>query len=172
MAKKLLRTLSILCALVMILSIPMTTFAEPMEPVTLKIIMRGEAPNDIDKVVAEAEKLMADTINVKLNLVWMPNSDISSMERVSLASGEPNDLLWHPGRTDMTTFVNMGALLELDELGEQSGLDGRLGGRRLGCGGCVGLQPGEDLLTLRGGEEGGDRSRGVGSFEAGGDDEV
>ena len=111
-----LRLLSVACALVLILSIPAATFAEPMEPVTLRVIMRGEAPNDMDKIVEEAEKLMADTINVKLNLVWWPNSDISSMTRVSLASGEPNDLIWHPGRTDMTTFVNMGALLELDDL--------------------------------------------------------
>lgn len=87
-----------------------------MEPVTLRIIMRGEAPNDMDEIVAEIERQMADTINVKLNLVWWPNSDISNLTRVSLASGEPNDLIWHPGRTDMTTFVNMGALLELDEL--------------------------------------------------------
>ena len=114
-----LRLLSVACALVLILSIPAATFAEPMEPVTLRVIMRGEAPNDMDKIVEEAEKLMADTINVKLNLVWWPNSDISSMTRVSLASGEPNDLIWHPGRTDMTTFVNMGALLELDDLVEE-----------------------------------------------------
>ncbi len=117
--KTLLRILSIMCIAVLALSIPVVTFAEPLEPVTLRIIMRGEAPNDMDKIVAEAEKLMADTINVKLNLVWWPNSDISNMTRVSLASGEPNDLIWHPGRTDMTTFVNMGALLELDDLVEE-----------------------------------------------------
>lgn len=91
----------------------------PLEPVTLKIIMRGEAPNDMDKIVAEMERRMADTINVKLNLVWMPNSDISQMTRLSLASGEPNDLIWHPGRTDMTTLVNSGYLLQLDDLVEQ-----------------------------------------------------
>lgn len=108
-----------MCIAVLALSIPVVTFAEPLEPVTLRVIMRGEAPNDMDKIVAEAEKLMADTINVKLNLVWWPNSDISNMTRVSLASGEPNDLIWHPGRTDMTTFVNMGALLELDDLVEE-----------------------------------------------------
>ena len=119
MNRKLLRMMSVLCALVLLASVPCVSFAEPLEPVTLRVIMRGEVPNDMDKIVAEAEKLMADTINVKLNLVWWPNSDISSMTRVSLASGEPNDLLWHPGRTDMTTFVNMGALLELDDLAEE-----------------------------------------------------
>ena len=64
-----LRLLSVACALVLILSIPAATFAEPMEPVTLRVIMRGEAPNDMDKIVEEAEKLMADTIHVKLNLM-------------------------------------------------------------------------------------------------------
>lgn len=110
------KLLAIVCVLTMLLAISAVSGAEPMEPVTLRIIMRGEAPNDMDEIVAEIERQMADTINVKLNLVWWPNSDISNLTRVSLASGEPNDLIWHPGRTDMTTFVNMGALLELDEL--------------------------------------------------------
>lgn len=113
------RLLAIVCAVLMLLAIPVASQAEPLEPVTLRIIMRGEAPNDMDEIVAEVEKRMADNINVKLNLVWWPTSDISNMTRVSLASGEPNDLIWHPGRTDMTTFVNMGGLLELDELAEE-----------------------------------------------------
>lgn len=113
------KLLAIALALMTLLSIPMVTMAEPMEEVTLRVIMRGEAPNDMDEIVEELEKRMADTINVKLNLVWWPTSDISNLTRVSLASGEPNDLIWHPGRTDMTTFVNMGGLLELDELVEK-----------------------------------------------------
>lgn len=113
------KLLAIVLALMTLLSIPIVTLAEPLEEVTLRVIMRGEAPNDMDEIVEELEKQMADTINVKLNLVWWPTSDISNMTRVSLASGEPNDLIWHPGRTDMTTFVNMGGLLELDELVEQ-----------------------------------------------------
>lgn len=95
------------------------TVQYPLEPVTLKIIMRGEAPNDMDKIVAEMEKRMESTINVKLNLVWMPNSDISQMTRLSLASGEPNDLIWHAGRTDMTSMVNSGYLLELSDLAKE-----------------------------------------------------
>ena len=110
------KILVVVCVLMMLLAISAVSGAEPMEPVTLRVIMRGEVPNDMDEIVAELERQMADTINVKLNLVWWPNSDISNLTRVSLASGEPNDLIWHPGRTDMTTFVNMGALLELDEL--------------------------------------------------------
>lgn len=113
------RLLVIVCAVLMLLSIPMASQADPLDPVTLRVIMRGEAPNDMDEIVKELESRMADTINVKLNLVWWPTSDISNMTRVSLASGEPNDLIWHPGRTDMTTFVNMGGLLELDELVEE-----------------------------------------------------
>lgn len=88
----------------------------PLEPVELKIIMRGEAPNDMDKIVAKLEEEMADSINVKLKLVWMPNSDISNMTRLSLSAGETNDLIWHPGRTDMTNLVNSGFLLQLDDL--------------------------------------------------------
>ena len=49
--KTLLRILSIMCIAVLALSIPVVTFAEPLEPVTLRIIMRGEAPNDMDKIV-------------------------------------------------------------------------------------------------------------------------
>lgn len=113
------RLLVIVCAVLMLLSIPMASQADPLDPVTLRVIMRGEAPNDMDEIVKELESRMADTINVKLNLVWWPTSDISNMTRVSLASGEPNDLIWHPGRTDMTTFVNMGGLLELDDLVEE-----------------------------------------------------
>lgn len=90
---------------------------KPLDPVTLKIIMRGEAPNDMDKVVAKAEELMADTINVKLNLVWMPNSDITNMTRVSLMAGEINDLIWHTGGSaDYVTFASQGLLLDLGEL--------------------------------------------------------
>lgn len=110
------KLLALVLALLMLMSIPMASMAEPMDPVTLRVIMRGEAPNDMDEIEAEIEKLMADTINVDLNLVWWPTSDISNMTRVSLASGEPNDLIWHPGRTDMTTFISMGGLLELDDL--------------------------------------------------------
>ena len=59
-----------------------------LDPVTLKIVLPGDRPADMDKVIQEAEKRMADTINVKLDIGIVPFSDLAQKTQVMLASGE------------------------------------------------------------------------------------
>ena len=66
---------------------------KPLDPVTLKIMLPGDRPADMDKVLAEAEKRMSGTLNVKLDVVFVPWSDLGNKTQVTLASGEPIDLM-------------------------------------------------------------------------------
>ena len=52
-----------------------------LEEVTLKIMIPGDRPSDMDLVIAEAEKRMKDTINVKLDVVFVPWSDLAQRHR-------------------------------------------------------------------------------------------
>ena len=65
-----------------------------LEEVTLKIMIPGDRPSDMDLVIAEAEKRMKDTINVKLDVVFVPWSDLAQKTQVTLASGENIDLIF------------------------------------------------------------------------------
>ncbi|MCD9025112.1 extracellular solute-binding protein [Cohnella silvisoli] len=90
--------------------------SEKLDPVTLKILMWGNRPADFDKVVAEAERRMAGTLNVKLDVVFVPVSDIMQKIQMTLASGEEADLIWDSPLASMYSNIASGYYEPLDDL--------------------------------------------------------
>lgn len=89
-----------------------------LDPVTLKIMFPGDPPADWSEVKGEMENRLADSLNVKLNVVFIPWADVLQKRQVALSSAEDYDLIW-----DNNPFQNIAAGLyePLDELIEKVG---------------------------------------------------
>lgn len=92
-----------------------------LEPVTLKIMIPGDRPPDMDLVIAEAEKRMKDTINVKLDIVFVPWADLGQKTQVTLASGENIDLIFDAPWLHINQMIADGYYEPLDDLLKQYG---------------------------------------------------
>lgn len=92
--------------------------AAPLEPVTLKIMFPGDPPRNWDEVKGEMESRLADTLNVKLNVVFIPWSDVRQKRQVALSSAEDYDLIWD---NDPAQNIAAGLYAPLDELIDQYG---------------------------------------------------
>lgn len=89
---------------------------EKLDQVTLKIMIPGDRPKDFDAVIAEAEKRMTDTINVKLNVVFVPWADLGQKTQVSLSSGEDIDLIFDAPWLHISQMIAGGYYEPLDDL--------------------------------------------------------
>lgn len=90
-------------------------------PVTLKIMVPGDRPKDFDAVIQEAEKRMADSINVKLDVVFVPWADLAQKTQVTLSSGEEIDLIFDAPWLHLTQQIAAGSYAPLDDLLKQYG---------------------------------------------------
>lgn len=97
------------------------TAAKPLDEVTLKIFMPGDRPADMDKVLAEAEAQMKDSINVKLNVSFISWADLKSKTQVMLAAGEDMDLIFDAPWNHMNEMIASGYYEPLDELIQKYG---------------------------------------------------
>ncbi|MCJ8014042.1 extracellular solute-binding protein [Paenibacillus sp. KQZ6P-2] len=87
-----------------------------LEPITLKIMIPGDRPPDMDQVIAEAEKRMKDTINVKLDIAFVPWADLGQKTQVTLASGENIDLIFDAPWLHINQMIADGFYEPLDDL--------------------------------------------------------
>ncbi|GIO15704.1 ABC transporter substrate-binding protein [Cohnella xylanilytica] len=94
-----------------------------LDPVTLKIVLPGDRPADMDAVIKEAEKRMADTINVKLDVVFVPWSDLAQKTQVMLASGEDVDLIFDAPWLHIQQMISAGYFEPLEDLLAKYGQD-------------------------------------------------
>lgn len=92
-----------------------------LDPVTLKIMIPGDRPADMDKVLAEAEKRMADSVNATLDVVFIPWSDLGNKTQVTLAGGEAVDLIFDAPWLHLNQMTAAGYYESLDELIAQYG---------------------------------------------------
>lgn len=95
--------------------------AEPLDPVTLKIVLPGDRPADMDNVLAEAESRMKDTLNVKLDVVFVPWADIDAKTQLMLSTGEEIDLMFDAPWNHMDQMIAGGFYEPLDDLLQQYG---------------------------------------------------
>ena len=91
--------------------------------VTLKIYMPGDRSADFDKIKEEAEKRMADTVNVKLDVVFVPWADLATKTQMVLASGESVDLIFDAPWNGIQNKINAGNYEPLEELLKKYGQD-------------------------------------------------
>ncbi|MCY9670726.1 ABC transporter substrate-binding protein [Paenibacillus alginolyticus] len=92
-----------------------------LEPVTLKIMVPGDRPKDFDAVIQEAEKKMANSLNVKLDVVFVPWADLAQKTQVTLSSGEDIDLIFDAPWLHITQQIAAGSYEPLDGLLKQYG---------------------------------------------------
>ncbi|WP_373229791.1 extracellular solute-binding protein [Cohnella sp.] len=91
-----------------------------LDPVTLKIMFPGDPPADWSEVKGEMETRLADSLNVKLNVVFIPWADVLQKRQVALSSAEDYDLIWD-NRPEQS--IAAGLYEPLDELIEKYGPD-------------------------------------------------
>ncbi|MFK7691690.1 extracellular solute-binding protein [Paenibacillus sp. HJGM_3] len=87
-----------------------------LDPVTLKIMVPGDRPKDFNTVIQEAEKRMANTLNVKLDVVFVPWADLAQKTQVTLSSGEAIDLIFDAPWLHITQQIAAGSYAPLDDL--------------------------------------------------------
>lgn len=100
---------------------PSEGFKQELGRVDLKILIPGDRPLDMDKVLAEAEKRMAHSINVKLEIIFVPWADLNRKTKIQLASGENLDLIFDAPWLHIDSMIDAGYYTELDELLKQYG---------------------------------------------------
>jgi putative aldouronate transport system substrate-binding protein len=90
--------------------------ASAQDAVTLKIVLPGDRPAQMDEIIAEAESRMAeDGLNIKLNVVFIPWSDLGNIS-VQLAAGEPIDLAFDAPWLTMEQNISQEFYIKLDDL--------------------------------------------------------
>ncbi|WP_231571577.1 extracellular solute-binding protein [Gordoniibacillus kamchatkensis] len=92
-----------------------------LDPVTLKIMVPGDRPKNFDAVIQEAEQRMANTLNVKLDVVFVPWADLAQKTQVTLSSGENIDLIFDAPWLHITQQIAAGSYAPLDDLLKQYG---------------------------------------------------
>ncbi|AFC32594.1 family 1 extracellular solute-binding protein [Paenibacillus mucilaginosus 3016] len=91
-----------------------------LNAVTLKIMFPGDPPANWSEVKGELEKRLADSLNVKLNVVFIPWADVMQKRQVALSSAEDYDLIWD---NNPVQSIAAGLYEPLDELIEKYGPD-------------------------------------------------
>ena len=63
-------------------------------PVTLKGMLFGDQPKDMQVVLDEFEKRTKDNLNTKLNIQWNPAADHKQKTKLMMAAGEEMDFVF------------------------------------------------------------------------------
>jgi putative aldouronate transport system substrate-binding protein len=92
----------------------------PLSPVTLKIMFPGDPPGNWNEVKTEIENRLSGSLNVKLNVVFIPWSDVLTKRQVALSSAEDYDLIWD---NNPTQSIAAGLYEPLDALIDKYGAD-------------------------------------------------
>ena len=95
---------------------PSGTADNKLPQVTLKIILPGDRPGDMDAVIAEIEKRSAEAVNAKLDVVFVPWSDLGQKTQVMLTAGENMDLVFDAPWLHMNQMIAEGYYEQLDDL--------------------------------------------------------
>jgi putative aldouronate transport system substrate-binding protein len=82
----------------------------------IKMLFPGDTPIDMDLIVAEAEKRVKDTLNVKLNIQFIPWSDYGNKVMTKISAGEDFDLHLNAPWLHMQQLIDSGAIQAWDTL--------------------------------------------------------
>lgn len=86
------------------------------EPVTLKAMLFGKEPNDMNLVLKEFERRTRDTLNTKIDIEWNAYPDHKSKTNLKMAAGEEVDFLFDAKWTgNLIPQINQGAYQPLDK---------------------------------------------------------
>ncbi len=85
------------------------------DPVTLKFMLFGERPADLDKVLAKFEEVSKDTLNTKLDFEYNPPNDHKQKMQLMMSTGESVDLMFDAPWMFLYNNVSLGYYQQLDK---------------------------------------------------------
>ncbi|ACT00653.1 ABC transporter substrate-binding protein [Paenibacillus sp. JDR-2] len=89
--------------------------AKAPDPVTLKVMLFGDKPIDMDKVLTEFENKTKDTLNTKLDIEYNPNADHKQKLTLKMSAGESVDAAFDAPWMSLNQNVSLGYYQELDK---------------------------------------------------------
>lgn len=85
------------------------------DPVTLKVMLFGQKPADLDKVLAKFEEVSKDTLNTKLEIEYNPPADHKQKMQLKMSTNESVDLMFDAPWMFLYNHVSLGYYQELDK---------------------------------------------------------
>ena len=92
-----------------------STPAAALSPVTLKFMLFGVKPVDLDKILAKFEEVSKDTLNTKLEFEYNPSSDHRQKMQLKMSTAEPVDLMFDAPWMNFYNNVSLGYYQQLDK---------------------------------------------------------
>lgn len=89
--------------------------AAKLDPVTLKMMLFGDKPVDLDKVLAEFETRTKDTLSTKLNIEFNSADDHKQKLKLKMSAGEEVDTVFDASWMNLYQNVSLGLYQPLDE---------------------------------------------------------
>ncbi len=89
--------------------------ASSSDPVTLKVMLFGDKPVDMDKVLTEFNNRTQDTLNTTLDIEFNPAADHKQKTKLMLAAGEAVDLMFDAPWMNLNQNISQGFYQELDK---------------------------------------------------------
>ncbi|QYR22275.1 ABC transporter substrate-binding protein [Paenibacillus sp. sptzw28] len=86
-----------------------------LAPVTLKGMLFGDQPKDMQAVLGEFEKRTKDTLNTTINIQWNPIGDHKQKVKLMMAAGEDVDFVFDADFLNLKELVPEGAYAQLDK---------------------------------------------------------
>ncbi|KQN99137.1 ABC transporter substrate-binding protein [Paenibacillus sp. Leaf72] len=85
------------------------------DPVTLKVMFFGSEPADMDKILAEFERLTKDTLHIKLDISWDMADTYNQKMKLKMAAGEQIDMLFDASWMNLEQNIGQGYYQPLDD---------------------------------------------------------
>ncbi|WP_025684877.1 ABC transporter substrate-binding protein [Paenibacillus maysiensis] len=120
--KRVYKGISLILAMILLMSMSLVACSgskgqssDGTGPVTLKVMLFGEKPVDMEKVLTEFNNRTKDTLKTKLNIEWNPSSDHKQKVKLKMAAGESVDVVFDAPWMNMYQNISQGYYLELDK---------------------------------------------------------
>ncbi|WP_372631241.1 extracellular solute-binding protein [Cohnella sp.] len=86
------------------------------DPATLKVLLFGKKPVDMDKIIQKFEQLTRESLNTTLQFEISPYLEYEQKMRLRMSTGEPIDLMFDaPWTKNLFNNVSMGYYQQLDK---------------------------------------------------------
>lgn len=83
------------------------------DPVTLKVLMTGDKPNDWDAILEEFYNRTKDTLNITFDWTWVASADYKDKLNVKMTAGEDYDLVFDAPWMHLRTLSQDGIYADL-----------------------------------------------------------
>lgn len=90
-----------------------TAAATALEPMEVNLFLWGDKPNQLDEVLAKFKEVTKDTLNMGININWMPQGDYPNNIKLKLSAGQEVDMCFDAPWMNMNTFILQGNYRDL-----------------------------------------------------------